>query len=168
MDNIINPRIEEYMRGLQARYDEPVLLEMEREGAERNFPIVGDCRPRGMHHAGLLVHCHQWHESGPLTLQELKATVATFANAKDMLVLRDGLTDWKPVRDLPELRFQAAPPPPLPPAPSLQLDAMRSRSSALSDIRPDGHIAAIEEKAKKSMAPPITAANVIGAKIPCI
>ena len=41
MDNIINPPIEEYMRGLQARYDEPVLLEMEREGAERNFPIIG-------------------------------------------------------------------------------------------------------------------------------
>ena len=41
MDNIINPRIEEYMRGLQARHDEPVLLEMEREGAERNFPIIG-------------------------------------------------------------------------------------------------------------------------------
>jgi caffeoyl-CoA O-methyltransferase len=41
MDNVINPRIEEYMRGLQARYDEPVLLEMEREGAERNFPIIG-------------------------------------------------------------------------------------------------------------------------------
>jgi predicted O-methyltransferase YrrM len=41
MDNIVNPRIEEYMRGLQARHDEPVLLEMEREGAERNFPIIG-------------------------------------------------------------------------------------------------------------------------------
>ena len=41
MDNIVNPRIEEYMRGLQARHDEPVLLDMEREGAERNFPIVG-------------------------------------------------------------------------------------------------------------------------------
>jgi caffeoyl-CoA O-methyltransferase len=41
MDNIINPRIEQYMRGLQARHDEPVLLEMEREGTERNFPIIG-------------------------------------------------------------------------------------------------------------------------------
>ena len=46
MDNIINPRIEEYMRGLQARHDEPVLLEMEREGTERNFPIIG--RPVGV------------------------------------------------------------------------------------------------------------------------
>jgi hypothetical protein len=100
---------------------------------------------------------------GPLTLQELKATLATFANAKDMLVWRDGLADWKPVRDLPELLFQAAPSPPLPPAPSVQREAMRSRSSALSDIRPNGRIAAIEEKAKQSMAPPITAANVIGA-----
>jgi caffeoyl-CoA O-methyltransferase len=41
MVNIINPRVEEYMRGLQARHDELVLLEMEREGTERNFPIIG-------------------------------------------------------------------------------------------------------------------------------
>jgi hypothetical protein len=100
---------------------------------------------------------------GPLTLQELKATLATFANAKDMLVWRDGSADWKPVRDLPELLFQAAPSPPLPPAPSVQREATRSRSSALSDIWPNGRIAAIEEKAKQSMAPPITAANVVGA-----
>jgi hypothetical protein len=102
-------------------------------------------------------------EVGPLTLQELKATLATFANAKDMLVWRDGLADWKPVRDLPELLFQAAPLPPLPPEPSVQREAMRSRSNALSDIRPNGRNAAIKEKAKQSMAPPITAANVIGA-----
>ena len=29
------------MRSLLARYDEPVLLEMEAEGRERNFPIIG-------------------------------------------------------------------------------------------------------------------------------
>ena len=29
------------MAGLQARHDEPVLLEMETEGRERGFPIVG-------------------------------------------------------------------------------------------------------------------------------
>ena len=29
------------MRSRLARFDEPVLLEMEAEGAERNFPIVG-------------------------------------------------------------------------------------------------------------------------------
>jgi caffeoyl-CoA O-methyltransferase len=39
--DIVNPRIEEYMASLQARHDEPVLLEMEREGRERNFPIIG-------------------------------------------------------------------------------------------------------------------------------
>jgi predicted O-methyltransferase YrrM len=39
--DIVNPEVEEYMRGLVARHDEPVLLEMEREGAERHFPIVG-------------------------------------------------------------------------------------------------------------------------------
>jgi hypothetical protein len=100
---------------------------------------------------------------GPLTLQGLKATLATFSNAKDMLVLRDGLTDWKPARDLPELGSQTAPPPPLPPAPSVRREAMRSQSSALSDIRPNGSFATIEEKAKHSTAPPITTANVIGA-----
>ena len=39
--DIVNPQIEEYMGSLQGRHDEPVLLEMEREGRERNFPIVG-------------------------------------------------------------------------------------------------------------------------------
>jgi predicted O-methyltransferase YrrM len=39
--DIVDPHIEEYMRRRLARFDEPVLLEMEAEGAERNFPIVG-------------------------------------------------------------------------------------------------------------------------------
>jgi len=39
--DIVNPQIEEYMASLQARHDEPVLLEMEQEGRERNFPIIG-------------------------------------------------------------------------------------------------------------------------------
>ncbi len=39
--DIVNPQVEDYMRGLAARHDEPVLLEMEREGSERDFPIVG-------------------------------------------------------------------------------------------------------------------------------
>ena len=39
--DIVDPGIEEYMRARLARFDEPVLLEMEAEGAERNFPIVG-------------------------------------------------------------------------------------------------------------------------------
>jgi predicted O-methyltransferase YrrM len=39
--DIVNPGIETYMAGLQARHDEPVLLEMEAEGWERGFPIVG-------------------------------------------------------------------------------------------------------------------------------
>jgi caffeoyl-CoA O-methyltransferase len=38
---IVDPRIEEYMRSLLKRYDEPVLLEMEAEGKERGFPIIG-------------------------------------------------------------------------------------------------------------------------------
>ena len=39
--DIVNPDIETYMAGLQTRHDEPVLLEMEAEGRERGFPIVG-------------------------------------------------------------------------------------------------------------------------------
>jgi len=39
--NIVDPKIEDYMRTLQRRHDEPVLLEMEREAEERGFPIIG-------------------------------------------------------------------------------------------------------------------------------
>ena len=39
--DIVNPQVEEYMRTLQARHDEPVLLEMEAEAEEKNFPIIG-------------------------------------------------------------------------------------------------------------------------------
>jgi predicted O-methyltransferase YrrM len=39
--DIVDPRIEDYMRSLLERYDEPVLLEMEAEGKERGFPIIG-------------------------------------------------------------------------------------------------------------------------------
>jgi predicted O-methyltransferase YrrM len=39
--DIVEPRVEDYMRSLLTRYDEPVLLEMEAEGKERGFPIIG-------------------------------------------------------------------------------------------------------------------------------
>jgi caffeoyl-CoA O-methyltransferase len=39
--DIVDPRVEDYMRSLLGRYDEPVLLEMEAEGTERHFPIIG-------------------------------------------------------------------------------------------------------------------------------
>ena len=39
--DIVDPRIETYMEERLSRYDEPVLLEMEREAEQRNFPIVG-------------------------------------------------------------------------------------------------------------------------------
>jgi caffeoyl-CoA O-methyltransferase len=38
---IVNPKVETYMRSLLDRYDEPVLLAMEKEGVERGFPIIG-------------------------------------------------------------------------------------------------------------------------------
>jgi predicted O-methyltransferase YrrM len=39
--DIVNPEVEAYMASLQSRHDAPVLLEMEKEGRERDFPIVG-------------------------------------------------------------------------------------------------------------------------------
>jgi len=39
--DIVDPQVETYMRSLLDRYDEPVLLEMEAEGRERGFPIIG-------------------------------------------------------------------------------------------------------------------------------
>jgi len=38
---IVGPEVTEYMQTLQARHDEPILLEMEEEGRKRDFPIVG-------------------------------------------------------------------------------------------------------------------------------
>lgn len=39
--DIVNPHIDSYMASRLKRFDEPVLLEMEEEAEERNFPIVG-------------------------------------------------------------------------------------------------------------------------------
>ncbi len=39
--DITNTAIEDYIRSLLARHDEPVLLEMEAEAEEKGFPIVG-------------------------------------------------------------------------------------------------------------------------------
>ncbi len=36
--DIVDPRIEEYMRSRLVRFDEPVLLEMEAEGGGAGFP----------------------------------------------------------------------------------------------------------------------------------
>jgi caffeoyl-CoA O-methyltransferase len=38
--DLVHPEVEAYMRSLLDRYDEPIVLEMEREGAERRFPII--------------------------------------------------------------------------------------------------------------------------------
>ena len=38
--DIVDPRIDAYMAGRLARFDEPVLLEMEDEAERRHFPIV--------------------------------------------------------------------------------------------------------------------------------
>ena len=39
--DIVNPAVEDYMRTLQSRHDEPVLLEMEAEAEANGFPIIG-------------------------------------------------------------------------------------------------------------------------------
>ena len=39
--DITDPHVEDYIRSLLARHDEPVLLEMEQEAKDRGFPIVG-------------------------------------------------------------------------------------------------------------------------------
>src|SRR6266571_6485229 len=39
--DIVDPRIDAYMRDRLDRFDEPVLLQMESEAEERGFPIVG-------------------------------------------------------------------------------------------------------------------------------
>jgi predicted O-methyltransferase YrrM len=38
--DIVDPQVETYMRTLQARHDEPVLLEMEAEASANGFPII--------------------------------------------------------------------------------------------------------------------------------
>lgn len=40
MAEITNPHVENYIRGLLARHDDPVLDEMERRGHEQSFPII--------------------------------------------------------------------------------------------------------------------------------
>jgi predicted O-methyltransferase YrrM len=39
--DVVDPRIEAYLRSLLGRYDDPVLLEMEAEAERRRFPAVG-------------------------------------------------------------------------------------------------------------------------------
>jgi predicted O-methyltransferase YrrM len=39
--DIVNPQVEAYIRTLQVRHDEPVLLEMEAEASANGFPIIG-------------------------------------------------------------------------------------------------------------------------------
>jgi predicted O-methyltransferase YrrM len=39
--DVTDPRYEDYIRGLLARHDEPVLLEMEGEARDRGFPAIG-------------------------------------------------------------------------------------------------------------------------------
>jgi hypothetical protein len=47
---------------------------------------------------------------GPLSLEELKNTLATLPNASDVLVWARHLPDWKRVRDVPELMTPLPPP----------------------------------------------------------
>jgi GYF domain 2 len=53
---------------------------------------------------------------GPLTGKELKRTLATIPNAKQIYVWRDGMPDWQRAGDIPDLFPRSAPklPPPYP------------------------------------------------------
>src|SRR5262249_11351322 len=53
-------------------------------------------------------------EIGPLTLDELKGTLPSLPNAKEILVWRDGFSNWKRADEVPELRARTVTLPPLP------------------------------------------------------
>lgn len=60
---------------------------------------------------------------GPLNLQEIKNTLPTLPNAKDVLIWRDGFTTWTRAADVPELRPGTITPPPLPTASAVSTPA---------------------------------------------
>jgi hypothetical protein len=51
---------------------------------------------------------------GPVKLQQLKDALARVSEPANVLVWRDGFTEWKPASDVPEFRAQTLSPPPLP------------------------------------------------------
>jgi hypothetical protein len=51
---------------------------------------------------------------GPVSLQELKESLATLAHPEDVLVWCERFSDWRRAGDVPELTEQIAVPPPLP------------------------------------------------------
>jgi restriction system protein len=51
-------------------------------------------------------YCDAGGQVGPLTLQKLRETLATFSNTNDVFVWREGFADWKPLQDIPELTAQ--------------------------------------------------------------
>jgi hypothetical protein len=50
---------------------------------------------------------------GPLGLRSLRMTLATYQNARDIPVWRDGFPDWKRAEDIPELAATVLAPPTL-------------------------------------------------------
>jgi hypothetical protein len=51
---------------------------------------------------------------GPVTLQQLKVTLPHLSEPENVLVWRDGFTDWMRAGDVPEFRAQTSRPPPPP------------------------------------------------------
>jgi hypothetical protein len=49
---------------------------------------------------------------GPLSLQELKRTLADFPDGKDVLVWHEGFSGWERAGDVPELDLETLSPPP--------------------------------------------------------
>ena len=56
-------------------------------------------------------YADQNKQVGPLDIQQLKASLARIANAKDVLVWHPGFTDWKRAGDVPELSTDMSAPP---------------------------------------------------------
>ena len=59
-------------------------------------------------------YADQHGKVGPVTFQKLKESLATFQNAKDVLVWCENFPNWVRAGDVPELRAQTAVPPQLP------------------------------------------------------
>jgi hypothetical protein len=85
---------------------------------------------------------------GPLNLRQLKTTLSTLPDAKDVLVWRNGLPDWKRARDLPELRrpgFQAGE--------KSHRNARRPKSNERLDMTTPRRVEANRANARKSTGP---------------
>jgi hypothetical protein len=65
---------------------------------------------------------------GPLTLIDLKKTLAGFSEAQDILIWRQSYPNWVRAKDVPELAAHVTKPPPLPVSRPRQIKTASGRS----------------------------------------